>query len=131
MKQTKQKRIPVILFLLVAVVLVALLYLFNPATEGFFPQCPFHYFTGLDCPGCGTQRAFHSLLHLEIGQALSYNPLFVFSIPYLLVGFYFEYLGGKERFPRVRRLLFGRKAIILILGIILLYWVLRNMPYFF
>ena len=126
----KPKRLSVIIIVSLAVVLTLLLYLFNPQVEEFFPQCPFHYLTGLDCPGCGTQRAFHSLLHFEFGKALYYNPLFIASIPYLLLGFYFEYLGGKEKYPRIRKLLFGRKAILLILIIVILYWILRNLHYF-
>lgn len=126
----KQKRLSVIIILSLAAIFIFLLYFFNPQAEEFFPQCPFHYLTGLDCPGCGTQRAFHSLLHFEFGKALSYNPLFVVSIPYLLLGFYFEYLGGKKKYLHIRKFFFGRKAILIILFIIILYWIIRNIPYF-
>ncbi len=60
-----------------------LLYLFNPATNGLFPPCPFHWLTGLYCPGCGSLRALHSLLHGNIGAALALNPLMVAAIPVL------------------------------------------------
>ena len=46
--------------------LFTLLYLrfFNPATPGtgYYPSCPFHTLTGLNCPGCGTL-----LLHADHG----------------------------------------------------------------
>lgn len=126
----KQKQLSLIIVLVVAAVFISLLYFFHPEEAGFFPQCPFHYITGLDCPGCGTQRAFHSILHFEFGKAFYYNPLFVVSIPYLLTGFYFEYLGGNKRYPRIRKFLFGRNAIFIVLAIIILYWIIRNIPSF-
>lgn len=126
---SRKKTFFVLIGLLVASGLV-LLYLFNPESEQFFPQCPFHYLTGLDCPGCGSQRAFHSLLHLKLGDAFAYNPLFVLSIPYLLTGIYFEYFGGKRKYPKVWEILFGRKTIIVILLIIIIYWIGRNVCHY-
>lgn len=102
-------------------------YRFNPETARFFPPCPFTYITGLLCPGCGTQRAAHYLLHLQIGKAFSLNPLFVLALPYVAVGIYFEYMGGNRKFPQMRRLLFGQKAMMIALVIIILYWIGRNL----
>ena len=53
---------------------VAILYAFDPATTSFFPSCPFHLMTGWSCPGCGTLRAAHALLHGRYGVALHDNP---------------------------------------------------------
>lgn len=39
-----------------------------------YPRCPVKWLTGLDCPGCGSARALHSLLHGEFRQAWAYNP---------------------------------------------------------
>jgi hypothetical protein len=36
---------------------------FEPGKTGFFPLCPFRLLTGLTCPGCGSTRAMHQLLH--------------------------------------------------------------------
>src|SRR5580693_9291812 len=44
-----------------------LLELFDPATSGIFPPCPFRYLTGWYCPGCGSLRAIHQLLHGTAG----------------------------------------------------------------
>ena len=68
--------------LVVAGVLVAL-YCYDPAGTSVFPTCPFHYLTGLHCPGCGTLRATHNLLHGRLAAAMSLNPLMVVSIPVL------------------------------------------------
>ncbi len=39
----------------------------------------------MKCPGCGSQRAIHALLHADIQTAFSYNALMVTSIPYLIL----------------------------------------------
>jgi hypothetical protein len=59
--------------------LSVMLFLFDPATSMFFGRCPFFTITGLHCPGCGTLRALHQLLHLNISAALQMNPLTVFT----------------------------------------------------
>ncbi|MFN2352836.1 MAG: DUF2752 domain-containing protein [Kiritimatiellia bacterium] len=60
---------------------LAVLFLFNPATTRFFPPCPVHCVTGFYCPGCGSLRAMHNLLHGHLVEAMSRNPLMVVSIP--------------------------------------------------
>ena len=47
-------------------------------------KCIFHSFTGLDCPGCGSQRAASALLHGKFLQAIDYNILFVFLVPFVI-----------------------------------------------
>jgi hypothetical protein len=59
----------------------AILFRFDPAAHGFYPFCVFYRTTGLLCPGCGSLRAFHHLLHGEWIEAVRYNPLLVASIP--------------------------------------------------
>src|ERR1700743_557405 len=71
-----------IIIVSIAVILISLLYFFYPATNhSFHPQCPFHYLTGLYCPGCGSQRAISSLLKGNIQTALEENVLMVLSLP--------------------------------------------------
>lgn len=47
------------------------------------PPCPFRSATGILCPGCGSLRAIHSLVRLDIPQAWAFNPLLVLVAPYL------------------------------------------------
>lgn len=101
-------------------------YLVNPSAKGFFIKCPFKAITGLDCPGCGSQRALHALLHGDFSAAVAYNLLFVSAIPYVLVGLLFEWFGLKHEFPKCRKLLFGTVAIYFILAIIVLFSIFRN-----
>lgn len=60
---------------------VAIFFVFDPTRVTFFPPCMFHEITGLDCPGCGAQRALHQLLHGNLLAALHFNAMFVLSLP--------------------------------------------------
>lgn len=90
------------------------------------PKCLFRMLTGWDCPGCGSSRALHSLLHLRIWEALAYNPLLVAGIPYVILLAWSQYLGGREKFPRMHNAITSRAAIIVIIAIIVFYTVIRN-----
>lgn len=58
----------------------AVVFFFNPTTSGFYPICPFHQVTGLNCPGCGATRATYALLHGHFGAALRDNALFIAAL---------------------------------------------------
>jgi hypothetical protein len=60
---------------------LVMLFLFEPGRYGFYPQCLFHQVTGLLCPGCGSLRAVHQLLHGEVAAAFRLNAMLVVGIP--------------------------------------------------
>ena len=41
-----------------------------------FYHCPFLYFFGIPCPGCGMTRALISAAKLDFNAAFYYHPLF-------------------------------------------------------
>ena len=102
-----------------------LLYMFDPA-KAPFPPCLFHKLTGLQCPGCGTQRALHSLLHLDLKAAFLYNPILIPALALVAALLYLNSFGGKRRFPKLYRRLSGSAFIWSLLGVIILYWIGRN-----
>ena len=58
-----------------------MLYTFPPGAYRFYPPCIFYAVTGLLCPGCGTTRALHQLLHGNVAEAFRLNPfLFVLML---------------------------------------------------
>jgi len=59
----------------------AALFAFDPGRVRIFPVCPFHQLTGLWCPGCGTTRALHQLLHGNLTTAFRLNPLAILMLP--------------------------------------------------
>jgi hypothetical protein len=106
---------------------LAVLYAADPATDARFPPCPFHYCTGLYCPGCGSLRALHSLLHGHLLAAWHFNPLMVLSIPFLALLFFDD--------ARRARWLPGWLRISVPLGmkrvvpwVVMAFFVLRNLP---
>jgi len=60
---------------------LAVLFFFDPERSAFYPLCPLHAITGWDCPGCGTLRALHQLLHGHFAAAWRFNPLTVSLLP--------------------------------------------------
>lgn len=66
---------------------VLILIAFSPSKAGWFPPCPFHSLTGLYCPGCGSLRALHLLLHGQIAGAFRMNPLLLFSLPVIAAAY--------------------------------------------
>ncbi|MHA6280598.1 DUF2752 domain-containing protein [Salinimicrobium sp. CAU 1759] len=108
--------------------LVVVYAVFDPAVANIFPSCPFHSITGLLCPGCGSQRALHHLLNLQIQTAYSYNPLLIISLPYVVAGAIIDRgFISSQKVEKLRRFFFGRNAIVLILFIIISFWILRNL----
>lgn len=106
---------------------LALLYAAVPGQSGLFPPCPLHALTGLYCPGCGTTRALHELVHGHVGAALRLNVLMMAALPFLLYAAvsYLSYAFRGRRLPTVH--LSGRT--IWALGIVIvLFGVLRNLP---
>src|SRR5882724_8290263 len=69
------------LTVLLAAAASLLLFFFEPGRYAFYPRCLFHQTTGLLCPGCGSLRAMHELLHGHVIAAVHLNALFVICIP--------------------------------------------------
>ncbi|MBT6881503.1 MAG: DUF2752 domain-containing protein [Flavobacterium sp.] len=108
---------------ILVLLLVSLYYFFNPTVSNFFPKCPFHTITGLYCPGCGSQRAIHDLMHLNIFEAINHNALMFFAFTFG-IGLY---LYSKKKFYD---LIYHPKSPLIIFGIIFLFGVLRNLDKF-
>lgn len=67
---------------LVAAIVAALVYVGLCDPEVYpAPRCFFKAATGYDCPGCGSQRAFHALVHGRPADAWHYNAALFFAVP--------------------------------------------------
>lgn len=122
------KGLKAILILGIGIIGLIFLYAYNPSTSSLYPPCPFHALTGLHCPGCGSLRALHQLLHGHVLTAFGLNPLMVLTLPFLGYAFlssFLEELTGRIYLPRP---FIPASWIWAYLGVILLFWVLRNIP---
>ena len=96
--------------------------------SGLFPSCPFYYVTGLYCPGCGSQRAIHDLLHGRFIEAFSHNLLFVILIVFILSQLYYQthkIILNRESFNLSHNKYFTYTVLFTVIS----YWILRNIPY--
>ena len=119
------KRRALIIITAVVVIVAAIVYFyFDPSSSRLFPRCLFLETTGVKCPGCGSQRAVHALLHGQVSEAWHYNAMMVVAIP--LIGFYLLVSVMQERWQRLYRVLFSRVVLLSLVGLIVLWWVLRN-----
>jgi hypothetical protein len=113
---------------LCAVLLLAfILYRLGPFAT-IFPECFFHRFTGLDCPGCGMTRAVHAALHGRLAEAFRFNPVGIFLFPAALLGIGLELIGWVRGKPLPFRFRAGGRWGWGIAITLLVFWVLRNIP---
>lgn len=116
------------LFGLAAGALLLMVYYHTDPEGGAFPACPFRQLTGLLCTGCGSQRALHDLTHLDLGGAFGHNLLFPPAV--LLLGWH-----GAERAARhfgnrfLASPLDHPRAPLLVLAVVVVFTVLRNLPW--
>lgn len=122
-----RRHMAAVLSVMAVVAALAAVYLymkFDPAESVFFPRCIFHELTGLSCPGCGSQRAIHALLNLDLKGAFAGNALMVISIPFILLAV-FAWLM-RSRMQGLYRWIGSSPVVWTVFAVIMLWWVLRN-----
>lgn len=125
MIQTKNH---VLIFFTVAILGSLLYFYFDPSHNNIFPACPFYSITGLLCPGCGSQRAFHALLHGDIITSAHKNILFVTFLP-LMIFSLLAAINNITRKKKIKQGIFNSTLFAkIVLVIILSFWALRNIP---
>jgi len=98
----------------------------DPSAAGHYPTCPFLAITGWYCPGCGALRAVHALAHGDVVTALARNPFAVVVLGYVVIAWVL-WLDRTAR-GRPARWLAPPWVLYGVLGVILAFWVLRNVP---
>ncbi|HXQ74486.1 MAG TPA: DUF2752 domain-containing protein [Pyrinomonadaceae bacterium] len=105
------------------------LFVFEPGKTGLFPLCPFRFFTGLTCPGCGTTRALHQLVHGHFTAAFMLNPLLLVALPFLLYAFLrYSVITLRGHIPPRNAL--PAPYIYAIFFVVVSFWIFRNMPFY-
>jgi len=107
-------------------------HLVNPARDHWLPKCPFHELTGLWCPACGSTRAACSLAHGDLLGAVRHNVLFLPALA-LMLWLWVAY-AARAFSPAAARGAWSRGPLAVLrrpwwlVGIVLCFWVLRNVP---
>lgn len=113
------------LWLLLGISAGVILFFFDPAVNRLYPACTFRSLTGLLCPGCGSTRALHQLLHGEIIAAIRLSPMLVVVSPilgYAAVSTVAMVFRGRP-LPQLKP---SRGWMWILLTVTMGFWVLRN-----
>lgn len=100
-----------------------------PNEIGFILRCPLYDTTGVYCPGCGSQRAIHNLVHGNFLAALKQNIMLILGGLALLYH-YGIVLSNSIFKTNFKSILNNKKVLLIALAILLLFWILRNIPYY-
>lgn len=118
-----------IVLLIIIIVLAVIFYFINPVEHQLFPKCIFHSVTGYHCPGCGSQRAIHSLMHLNFKGVISNNFLFL-PAAFLIIYHYLHPVLNKKLKWKLPNIFYFKKTPWIIFGVVVLFWILRNLPWY-
>jgi len=106
----------------------AMLFFFKPGQYWFYPVCHFYTMTGLYCPGCGSSRALHELLHGNLVEAMRLNALLLLGLAgsaWLLARYAWARMHRRRAsFAVPSRWLWA------LLGVAVVFTFLRNLPAF-
>jgi hypothetical protein len=121
------RRIGVVLLWLTIVAGGVCLFVLEPGKSILFPVCPFRALTGFTCPGCGSTRGMHQLLHGNVAAAFELNPLLFLALPFLIYAlllYSYRVMSGQP----IQRNALAPKYIYTIFGVVLFFWIFRNTP---
>ena len=104
---------------------MAVVYRFPPTEYSFYPRCPFYLATHWLCPGCGSTRALHSLLHGNVLAAWHYNALFTLLGPIVLAWLAF-YCYRVMRYDQVPKMAIPRSVMAFLAVAVVLFAIARN-----
>ena len=96
----------------------------DPYNSMVFLPCPFLFFTGWQCPGCGGTRAAYSLFNGDIAGSWRMNPIVILGYP---IGALFgaNILATWAARPRLASAFF-RVALAALVGVSAYNWIVRN-----
>lgn len=119
-----RRSLVIVLVIAALMVLGFIYYALDPSASSVFPRCAFLSLTGYKCPGCGSQRAIHALLHGDVAGAFRFNALLLIAVPWIALCLFAE--GQRVRNPRLYARLNAPLLIWLFLALVLIWWLLRN-----
>ena len=122
-------RISRLVLLMILIGLAIVFYFLNPVEYVIFPKCIFHSVTGYHCPGCGSQRAIHSLLHLNLAGVVGNNFLFLPAVLLIIYHYMHSFLNTKFKW-KLPNIFYYKSTPWVLFVIVILFWILRNLPFY-
>lgn len=127
-KFIRKRKLKAAAFLFAVAAYSLALIIINPKDFPVQIPCLFYEVTGLYCPGCGGNRGAFLILHGDILTGLKNNLLLLIFIPGFVLASLNEFLlivtGKQFRYPE-----FKSKVLYGLVVAVLLYWILRNLPF--
>ena len=129
MLNTKKKRAIAVLIVFILLIAGSFLYYYINSQYHVGIPCVFYEVTGFFCPGCGITRAIFSLIELDIKSSFHNHFLFMISLPFLII---YTFIRVKDwvNFQEKPRKIVPSSYLYLILGVVILFGVLRNFDCF-
>ena len=112
-----------------SLLLIVIAYLILNKYHIIYIPCLVHEITGLYCPGCGVTRMIINILNGNFYQAFRYNPLLFISIPFFIL-YFLDLIISKVKNKKMVTELFEPHIWYILIGIFIIYGILRNIPYF-
>lgn len=114
MKNINKKRLFLLIFANVSVLIISLLYnLVFKMTDGKAFECVFLKYVGIYCPGCGGSRSLNALLSFKFVRSfLLYPPILITSLMLLIYDIFLFFSIIKNDYSPMKR--FGLKFVLII-----------------
>lgn len=100
-------------------------YFFDPSKARWMPKCLWKTLTATDCPGCGSQRMAHALMHGDFAGAWNANAFAVCMIPVAAALFWLEF--SRNRHPDLYRKVHSPWLIAILATAVIAWWIARNL----
>lgn len=100
-------------------------YFFDPVEVKWMPKCIWRVVTGTDCPGCGSQRMAHALMHGDICAAWHANAYAVCMIPVIGLMLCLELF--REKYSSLYMRVYSPWVIWTLVVSVFVWWILRNL----
>lgn len=127
-KNSKYNRIKKLGIGIAAVIVLGFVYVLIVNVVGIGIPCPFHFITGLKCPGCGITTMFVAIWNLNFYEAFIANPLTFVLLPVWFI--FIIYLSviyinkGGLSLPT-----YVNYCVVVLGAIYIIFGILRNMPF--
>ena len=112
---------------ILAVALATAYYFFDPVEVRWMPRCIWKVATGTDCPGCGSQRMAHALMHGDFVGAWHANAYALCMLPVVIFLLWLEF--DKVRYPKLYAAVHRPAVISSLLATVILWWAFRNIVF--